>query len=367
MSSDNKDKRGRGPMHQVKRQSLIVVAMAFVLILILSAMYSRESPPLGLYVSFVIVSLVVANLLALLVVQVHRFGSESVIDPLTGVHNRRYLTERLQQEIHRCERMERPLAVLFIDLDDFKGFNDRYGHAAGDQALKRVAHLLSSGCFRQMDLLTRYGGEEFAVVLPEVDVEAAAAVAERIRKLIHGSTIDGAKWAEFGMSLTVGVAACRPGETATDLLQRADQAMYEGKARGKNQTFIACGDTKASILVVEDDASIRELCSRVLVGEGYAVDTAATGDAALELIGVGGYRLVISDMSLPDMTGLDVLRTARGHGLKMPALCISGSLSDTDKSELRSLGSVEFLPKPFEIRELVERVNEAVARQDAEE
>jgi len=169
-----------------------------------------------------------------------RLAELALRDPLTDAHNRRFLEEFLQQEVSRAERTGWPLVVAMLDLDDFKLYNDTYGHLAGDEVLRRVAQAMRS-CVRRSDLVARYGGEEFTVVLVETQPEDGARVLERIRSCVASLPLPGAEVLPWG-AVTVSVgAACYPqdGSTAHELLRRADDALYRAKSKGKNRVEFA--------------------------------------------------------------------------------------------------------------------------------
>jgi diguanylate cyclase (GGDEF)-like protein len=158
--------------------------------------------------------------------------TEAVTDPLTRLYNRRYLLERLSEERSRARRNQHPLLVLLLDLDRFKTVNDRYGHDAGDVVLVELARLLR-GVMRAEDVLARYGGEEFCVLLPELSLEEGLVLAERLRAIVATHAFPAA--AGVGqVTVSVGLAAFDPAETGTDVVSRADRAMYAVKAAGGN-------------------------------------------------------------------------------------------------------------------------------------
>jgi diguanylate cyclase (GGDEF)-like protein len=163
-------------------------------------------------------------------------------DGLTGLANRRSFDAALQAEWARAHRTQRPLALLFVDVDHFKLFNDRHGHQNGDECLRAVAAIVSKHVGRPADLAARYGGEEFAIIMPETDRAAACDVAERIRKAVISQRIaHGASGAGSVLTLSIGVAADVPGgdSSAEWLLSQADQALYAAKALGRNRTTSA--------------------------------------------------------------------------------------------------------------------------------
>ncbi len=160
----------------------------------------------------------------------------AITDPLTGLVNHRQFYHQLGLEVRRAQRYNRDLTMLMLDLDHFKQFNDRYGHLAGDQALREVAEVLRQNA-RSVDILARYGGEEFAIVLPETDLRRAAFQAERIRAAVAAHVFLRDRGAE-GKTLTVsvGVAGLTPRhQKIEDLVHDADQALYRAKAAGRNR------------------------------------------------------------------------------------------------------------------------------------
>ncbi|WP_332852321.1 diguanylate cyclase domain-containing protein [Duganella sp. S19_KUP01_CR8] len=164
------------------------------------------------------------------------------VDGLTGIANRRHLNERLEVEWRRCLRSGMPLAVLMIDVDFFKRYNDRYGHQAGDDCLKRVAGALSSAMQRAGDLAGRYGGEEFLCLLPETDVAATRALAERVELAVRALAIEHLDSATAPVvTISVGAAVVHPGpdQAPATLLQRADAALYKAKQLGRGQAFVS--------------------------------------------------------------------------------------------------------------------------------
>lgn len=165
---------------------------------------------------------------------IKKMAEMSTRDELTGLYNRRYLREALEREMARAKRYGNELALCMIDLDHFKDINDTFGHPAGDSALAHIGEILNRS-IRQSDLACRYGGDEFAIILPNATVEEASKVCERIRKLVaryqfpHESRT-------FRLTTSIGVAAFDPSchRSAVDLLSSADQALYGSKKEGRN-------------------------------------------------------------------------------------------------------------------------------------
>jgi len=164
-----------------------------------------------------------------------KFEQQALTDGLTGVYNRRWLDQMLPRLLQRSEQDDLPFCVLMIDVDHFKKFNDNYGHAVGDNALCIVAEALVENV-RPIDLVVRYGGEEFCVLLPETDLQSGIGAGERLRKAIHKTEIcDGSGRPIPGITISAGLAERRTGENADDILKRADQALYLAKAQGRDR------------------------------------------------------------------------------------------------------------------------------------
>lgn len=170
-----------------------------------------------------------------------RLQQVSVTDALTGLANRRHFTDRLDIELRRRERYASPLSVLLIDVDSLKSINDRWGHRAGDAALRRVAAALRTSC-RTTDLAARYGGDEFMVLAPGTTATEALELAERLRRVLRGHPEAG----EFGPypQVSIGVAGAGPQSDATALLEAADQALYAAKAAGRDQAVLSRSELK---------------------------------------------------------------------------------------------------------------------------
>lgn len=161
----------------------------------------------------------------------------SVTDSLTGLYNRRHFQDNLEREFLRAKRYGNELSFAMMDIDDFKKINDTYGHTFGDYVLKEVAYLISQ-TFRKTDLVFRYGGEEFAIIITETSKEKAIIPLERLRQTIanHSFTFDGNK---IKVTVSIGVSDVSDDiETVQKLIDEADKALYCAKNSGKNQTKI---------------------------------------------------------------------------------------------------------------------------------
>lgn len=158
-------------------------------------------------------------------------------DALTGTKNRRVFNQHLSTLWPQAIEDQRPIGVLLIDVDHFKAFNDRYGHQAGDETLRKVAQAIQTFACRPFDILARYGGEEFAAVLHDVDEQQAVQVAERMRRAVEDLGIEHQGSRIGRVTISIGVAAIKPTRERTiqGVLQLADQALYDAKSRGRNR------------------------------------------------------------------------------------------------------------------------------------
>jgi diguanylate cyclase (GGDEF)-like protein len=165
-----------------------------------------------------------------------RYRQLSITDDLTGLYNSRHFFKQLEAEIERTNRYGHPLSLLMIDLDDFKQYNDTYGHIAGDRFLENVGKILRKS-LRKTDSAYRYGGEEFAVILPESAGEEALHFADRIRQAFESLASSAQPGQGMGVTVSIGVAQYINREDITPFIKRADKSMYTAKNSGKNRIF----------------------------------------------------------------------------------------------------------------------------------
>lgn len=169
--------------------------------------------------------------------RLHRLAERhALLDSLTGLSNRRHADQTLRDELVRAERLGGPVGLILADVDDFKAVNDRHGHPTGDVVLRDVAATMRE-TIREIDTAARWGGEEFAVVLPGTDLEGAAQVAERIRVALGEREILSVDGEPLRVTASFGAAASTPTTTAEQLVEAADEALYRAKRAGKNRVF----------------------------------------------------------------------------------------------------------------------------------
>ncbi len=175
------------------------------------------------------------------IVRVHKrarvLEKETLLDPLTGVHNRRAYEQRIQEEFARFERLEGIFSILMIDIDNFKSVNDRYGHWAGDRCLEELTKLINR-ILRGTDFLARYGGEEFITILPGTDEQGIRIVAERLRELVKRARFL-YQAEEIPLTVSIGGTTVKPSDQNTEtIFKRVDSALYEAKRTGRNRCVI---------------------------------------------------------------------------------------------------------------------------------
>lgn len=182
-----------------------------------------------------------------LVAEIGRYKELAVTDPLTGLYNKRYFLTRLSEEVERANRYEQDLSMLFCDVDHFKKVNDDYGHAFGDEVLKRMAGLFSCGMdrlhvvsrLRKSDIVARYGGEEFVTILPETDLAGAVRAAEKVRGIVEKTGFE-ADGKAIRITISFGAAQYVPSLANGDgLIRAADAALYRAKQNGRNRVEAA--------------------------------------------------------------------------------------------------------------------------------
>ena len=210
---------------------------------ILKESFSPGHLPMALY--FTVIGMIVGVGYGIYHLRISRLYSKvkslSVTDPLTALYNRRYLMERLENEVNRCNRYGRSLSLIMADIDHFKKYNDTYGHQEGDRVLRIVADQFR-GLVRKPDFVARYGGEEFTVVMPETDCKKALHLAERMRDAIRTLSIPGDdRQPERNITASFGIAELPVHATdAASLIGEADRTLFRAKEEGRDRV-VACG------------------------------------------------------------------------------------------------------------------------------
>ena len=309
--------------------------------------------------------------------RIRRVKDLALEDWLLGVPNRRAFEERLREERARTRRNCSALSVAMIDIDGLKQINDERGHAAGDKALLFVAGILRAK-LRQIDFLARWGGDEFAVIMPDTDRSRADEAIGRIQGLLDGAIQANPYTKEPAVSFSFGVTDGRKADSEATLMRLADAAMYRSKQRrtrlegdpymsiqsatprARRHVHERSSDAgiarRARVLLAEDDRELRRLLAAKLRTAGCVVKEAGTGFELLEHLGDltmrnESFDLIVTDIRMPGLTGLAVVEGLR-HGIQpgswqIPVILITAFGDEETHSEAKRLGAVLF-DKPFD-------------------
>ena len=282
-------------------------------------------------------------------------------DALTDSYNRLYFEDALKDKTD-------PAGVAVLDLDDFKLINDTYGHQAGDMALRTCVDVVRA-CIRKSDVLIRYGGDEFLLVLPGIERAAFLAKLDRIREQLHAASVPG--YSRLQLSASIGGVITQPGETVEQAVSRADKLMYQAKNRknmvvtednARDGALSAAGresQTRQSILIVDDSEMNRAILAEIL-GSDYNILEATNGKeclAMLEQYGTG-IALILLDIVMPVMDGFAVLSEMnRSHWIEdIPVIMISSEDADTVVRRAYELGVSDYVSRPFDAGVVYRRV-----------
>ena len=281
-------------------------------------------------------------------------------DSMTGLLNRRAFTQKAQEHWRLASRNKEPFALIMLDIDHFKQYNDRYGHPEGDECIKQVARVLSHYVCRPGDLVARYGGEEFICLLPNTPEKGAKHVCESIRAGIEHLQIkhaDSMVSAVVTSSLGCACVTYTTGTTLSRQIELADQALYQAKEAGRNRYMLAQPAADSHILVVDDCANTREIISDSLMGH-CQIECAKDGESALDMVRAHTPDLIILDVHLPGISGHEVCKQlkAREDTARIPVILIS---SDDKKKLISASKAVQanaFIQKPINPDQLINKI-----------
>jgi two-component system cell cycle response regulator len=309
---------------------------------------------------------------------------QSLTDPLTGAHNRRYFDQHLQRDFKRAQRGGGPLCLLMLDIDHFKRINDRFGHPAGDAVLQEVVRRVALCLPRETDWCARVGGEEFVIVLGNTPLAGAAQVAERIREMIAGVPVP-TPAGPVGTTASMGVVEYQPGANheailVESLMHELDSNMYLSKLHGRNRVTLpkpATGVQKISpaavvpqsaqagrrplrtLLYIDDEPDLRIIVQTALnLAQGLTVHTAESGEQGLELARELEPDLLLLDVMMPGLDGPATLQRLRADPAlaRIPVIFMTAKATPENATRLRALGAVAVIAKPFDPMQLAAKV-----------
>ena len=284
---------------------------------------------------------------------------KTYVDALTETHNRRYYEENLANIVIMG-------GVVMLDIDDFKIYNDLFGHDAGDSVLKAVAGAIKK-CIRSTDRLVRYGGDEFLLIIPGINGESLSRCLSDISQEIRLIVID--RYPAIKPSVSAGGIICED-DIVKKAVSRADQFMYRAKKKKnyfvtENMKKDALDELRPSekVLIVDDSDINREILSAILKNQ-YEIIEAASGEQCIEKIKSAGEEisLILLDLIMPGMSGFDVLNYLNDNRLigKIPVITITGDESDNSVREAYEKGVSDYITRPFDARVVYRRVSNTV-------
>jgi len=294
-------------------------------------------------------------------------GKKPKRDRVTRLYNRFYFDERIEKEIERARRYSRELSLVLLDIDGLDGINTSFGHATGDAALRSLADILLAGT-RLSDIVCRFGGDEFALILPETAGSDAGVLADRLRASFSRHVLRCAS-GDVMVTASCGLAEYpNHARDAATIVRMADSAMCKARKGGRNQTAVAFSETREAswggaieeptILLVEGNAYNRSMASIVLRASGYEVIEAGDGITALALAKSSHPDLVIVDVNMSGMSGLDVTRQlfAMDETKDIPIVALTKDYSPANIEELAKAGCRGYITKPIDTNNLAAQI-----------
>jgi diguanylate cyclase (GGDEF)-like protein len=314
-------------------------------------------------------SRLVARIKAMLRVA-HIEGGRDVVttrDNLTRLYNRGHFDERLSKEVERARRYGRQVSCVLLDIDGLDEINDKHGHRVGDEVIRSLSDIMLSET-RASDFVARYGGEEFALILPETTGSDAGILSERIRRSVGRCAVRcGDQEATVTISCGVATYPDHAGDAST-LVRMADSAVYQAKGEGRNRTVIAFTDNgeggrpatepQWKILLVQDNEYNRSVASLVLRASGYDVIEACDGQTALSLARSAHPDLVLIDIQIDGMDGLEATRQLAelDETKGIPVVALTATDMPKDVEAISEAGCRGYIIKPIDTNNLAAQV-----------
>ena len=329
----------------------------------------------------------IANVLSSILAAVTRIRQMAAHDSLTGLYNREYFEEQAERAWQLARRYGYGMAVAIMDVDYFKSVNDTYGHLVGDQVLREFSEILKKAA-RGSDVVARYGGDEFVVMIPQADLAAGMSLVNRIRRTVE-SNVFCAKTLSLKLTTSIGLATSigiEPTASVIDILSLADAGLYMAKREGRNrirlwtedlkeggtapapgEAAIPAGELPVSrqhpcVLVVDDDPLILSTLQAILRNGGYFVETAFSPKEALEKAqkNSGTFDVAVIDLNMPEVSGLELLMELRQTDSYIMPVVMTGFATKENAVQSLRQGAFEFIEKPVMPEELLAVIEKAL-------
>ena len=293
-----------------------------------------------------------------------------MIDQLTNLPNKRSFMMRLNEEWDRAAREFLPVSILMIDIDNFKKYNDTYGHQQGDIALQVLSAMFTQALKRPGDFAARWGDEEFVILLPSTDMIGAAGVAEKVRSLTEELVIPTLDGSISKLTISIGVNTRMPGQTGSidEFISRADMALYDAKSKGRNKIChfelpleVREGGTQSlvrnTVFIIDDNETNLTMAEEVLMQQ-YRVIALSSAIKMFKALEKFKPDLILLDVEMPEMSGFEAMSKLKENDLyaDIPVIFLTG-LSDANSEAYGiELGAVDFIMKPFTEPVLLNRI-----------
>jgi two-component system cell cycle response regulator len=292
---------------------------------------------------------------------------QTTLDAVTHLPNRMVFYNAFARAARLASRTKEPLTIAILDLDRFKSVNDISGHQMGDRVLEKTSELLLR-TLRASDLLVRWGGEEFAILFPNTDLNQARHALNKALSALRKQNFETPDGRTFRMTFSAGVTQVEEGMRVEQAIAEADRYLYLAKAAGRNHVLSKedrLDKLKRNILLVEDDDFMASLLRRFLEKEGFRIFHARDGKAALSLCSQAAFSLITLDVKLPDIDGFDLLNRFRQTPTirHVPIIMLTSTGNEENVIRGFRLGADDYVLKPFSPSQFLARVHRFLEKQ----